>query len=204
MSVTRGAGATHDVLMEQHAFLERAFEQYGKATYKFAYRLTGNDEDASDLMQDAFIRVFRAWKSFKPGTSFLSWIYRIETNIYLDELRRRKVRVYQGVSERAVATVDEYVETQLSEPVSKALEELTPLQRKIVFLALVDGCTYREVAQIVGCSIGTVRSRLHRARALLRERLADVAHLSGSAVRMSVTSNAGATHHGLSRTMRAS
>jgi RNA polymerase sigma-70 factor (ECF subfamily) len=188
--------------MEQSAFLEHAIERYGKATYKFAYRLTGNDEDASDLTQDAFIRVFRAWKSFKPGTSFLSWIYRIETNLYLDELRRRKVRFYQGVPERAVATIDEYVEAQLSEPVSKALGELSGVQRKIVMLALVDGCTYREIAAILGCSIGTIRSRLHRARALLRKSLAGVSNLSGAHVRVSVTSNDAATHYGLNRYMR--
>ncbi|MGA9272086.1 MAG: sigma-70 family RNA polymerase sigma factor, partial [Candidatus Cybelea sp.] len=67
--------------MEQQAFLERAIEQYGKATYNFAYRLTQNEPDARDLTQEAYIRVFRAWKSFKPGTSFLSWIYRIITNL---------------------------------------------------------------------------------------------------------------------------
>jgi RNA polymerase sigma-70 factor (ECF subfamily) len=156
--------------MEQQAFLERAVEQYGKATYNFAYRLTGNDADASDLTQEAFIRVFRAWQSFKPGTSFLSWIYRIVTNLYRDELRRRKSRFYQEeIPERAVAPIDEYVEAHLSEPVSKALADLTPEQRKIVLLADVEGCSYQEIGQIVGCSVGTVRSRLHRARGQLRK-----------------------------------
>lgn len=156
--------------MEQQAFLERAVEQYGKATYNFAYRLTGNDADASDLTQEAFIRVFRAWQSFKPGTSFLSWIYRIVTNLYRDELRRRKGRFYQEeIPERAVAPIEEYVEAHLSEPVSKALADLTPEQRKIVLLADVEGCSYQEIGQIVGCSVGTVRSRLHRARGQLRK-----------------------------------
>ena len=156
--------------MEQQAFLERAIEQYGKATYNFAYRLTGNDADASDLTQEAFIRVFRAWQSFKPGTSFLSWIYRIVTNLYRDELRRRKSRFYQEeIPERAVAPIEEYVEAHLSEPVSKALADLTPEQRKIVLLADVEGCSYQEIGQIVGCSVGTVRSRLHRARGQLRK-----------------------------------
>lgn len=156
--------------MEQQAFLERAIEQYGKATYNFAYRLTGNDADASDLTQEAFIRVFRAWQSFKPGTSFLSWIYRIVTNLYRDELRRRKSRFYQEeIPESAVAPIDEYVEAHLSEPVSKALADLTPEQRKIVLLADVEGCSYQEIGQIVGCSVGTVRSRLHRARGQLRK-----------------------------------
>jgi len=156
--------------MEQQAFLERAIEQYGKATYNFAYRLTGNDADASDLTQEAFIRVFRAWQSFKPGTSFLSWIYRIVTNLYRDELRRRKSRFYQEeMPERAVAPIEEYVEGHLSEPVSKALADLAPEHRKIVLLADVEGCSYQEIGQIVGCSVGTVRSRLHRARGQLRK-----------------------------------
>ena len=84
---------------EQSAFLERAIEQYGKATYNFAYRLTHNEADARDLTQDAFIRVYRAWRSFKPGTSFLSWIYRIVTNLYRDELRRRKGRYQEEIPE---------------------------------------------------------------------------------------------------------
>ena len=77
---------------EATEFLERAMEQYGKATYNFAYRLTQNEADARDLTQDAFIRVYRAWRSFVPGTSFLSWIYRIVTNLHRDELRRQKGR----------------------------------------------------------------------------------------------------------------
>jgi RNA polymerase sigma-70 factor (ECF subfamily) len=172
VSVTCVAGAAHDEFMEQHTFLERAIEQYGRATYKFAYGLTGNDADASDLTQEAFIRVFRAWQSFKPGTSFLSWIYRIETNLYRDELRRRKGRVFRGaVPERAVAPIEDYVEAHLSEPVSIALAGLTQAQRKIVLLADVDGYSYREIGLIVGCTVGSVRSRLHRARGLLRKLL---------------------------------
>ncbi|MBV9333405.1 MAG: sigma-70 family RNA polymerase sigma factor [Candidatus Eremiobacteraeota bacterium] len=158
--------------MEQYTFLERAIEQYGRATYKFAYGLTGNDADASDLTQEAFIRVLRAWQSFKPGTSFLSWMYKIETNLYRDELRRRKGRFYHGaIPERSVAPIDEYVEAHLSEPVSKALSGLTHVQRKVVLLADVDGYSYREIGEIVGCTVGTVRSRLHRARSRLRKLL---------------------------------
>ncbi len=167
--------------MEQNAFLERAIEQYGKATYNFAYRLTGNDADASDLTQEAFVRVYRAWRSFKPGTSFLSWIYRIVTNLHRDELRRRKGRYqeeipddsdpqqYRGVQRLAIQPIEEYVEAQLSEPVSKALADLTPEQRSIVLLADIEECSYEEIGQIVGCSVGTVRSRLHRARGQLRK-----------------------------------
>lgn len=164
---------------EQAAFLERAIEQYGNATYNFAFRLTHNEADARDLTQEAFLRVYRAWQSFKPGTSFLSWIYRIVTNLHRDELRRRKGRYLEEIPEDdtqyhsgdrplAVAPIDDYVESLFSEPLAKALDELGAEQRQIVMLADVEGFSYHEIAGIVGCSVGTVRSRLHRARALLR------------------------------------
>ena len=165
---------------EQQAFLERAMQQYGKATYNFAYRLTGNEADARDLAQDAFIRVYRAWRSFQPGTSFLSWVYRIVTNLHRDELRRRKGRFYEELPEDnvpqdfggqrplAVTPIDDYVERQLGAPLSRALGQLSTEQRQVVILADIEEYSYQEIAEIMGCSIGTVRSRLHRARALLR------------------------------------
>jgi RNA polymerase sigma-70 factor (ECF subfamily) len=165
---------------DQTAFLERAMGQYGKATYNFAYRLTGNEADARDLTQDAFIRVYKAWRSFQPGTSFLSWIYRIVTNLYRDELRRRKGRyqeeipednapqAYGGQRPLAVTPIDDYVERQFSEPLSRALALLSSDQRQVVVLADIEEYSYQEIAEVMGCSIGTVRSRLHRARALLR------------------------------------
>jgi RNA polymerase sigma-70 factor, ECF subfamily len=166
---------------EQAAFLERAIEQYGKATYTFALRLTHNDADARDLTQEAFIRVYRAWKSFQPGTSFLSWVYRILTNLHRDELRRRKGRYLEEIPEDnapqafggerplAVEPIEELVESQLGETVSKALAALSPDQRQVVVLADIEEYSYQEIAEIVGCSIGTVRSRLHRARSQLRK-----------------------------------
>lgn len=166
---------------EQSAFLERAIEQYGKATYSYALRLTQNEADARDLAQEAFIRVYRAWKSFVPGTSFLSWIYRIVTNLHRDELRRRKGRyleeipddnapqAFGGSRPLAVEPIEDLVESQFSENVSKALAALSPDQRQVVVLADIEELSYQEIAEIVGCSIGTVRSRLHRARYQLRK-----------------------------------
>ena len=166
---------------EQSTFLEQAIEQYGKATYSFALRLTHNEADARDLTQEAFIRVYRAWKSFVPGTSFLSWIYRIVTNLHRDELRRRKGRYQEEIPDdnepqafggtRPLATepIEDLVESQYSETVSKALAALSPDQRQVIVLADVEEYSYQEIAEIVGCSIGTVRSRLHRARQQLRK-----------------------------------
>jgi RNA polymerase sigma factor (sigma-70 family) len=168
---------------EAAAFLERAMQQYGKATYNFAYRLTGNEADARDLTQDAFIRVFRAWRSFVPGTSFLSWIYRIVTNLHRDELRRRKGRFQEELPEDnapqafggsrplAVDPIEDYMAAQLSESLLRSLNVLSPEQHQVIVLADVEEYSYQEIADIMGCSIGTVRSRLHRARAMLRRLL---------------------------------
>lgn len=165
---------------EQSAFLERAIDEYGKATYNFALRLTHNEAEAADLTQEAFIRVYRAWQSFVPGTSFLSWVYRIVTNLHRDELRRRKGRYqeelpednapqeYGGDRPLAVTPIEDYVEGQLGETLARALDRLSSDQRQVVLLADVEEYSYQEIAEIMGCSIGTVRSRLHRARALLR------------------------------------
>ena len=174
---------------EQTAFLEEAMTRFGRQTYNYAYRLTGNMADARDLSQEAFIRVYRAWRSFRPGTSFLAWIYRITTNLYRDELRRRKGVYAQPLPDdstghersseaAAVNPIETLHEHQLSAPTERALLQLTPEQRAVVVLADVDEHSYQEIADIVGCSIGTVRSRLHRARAQLRklvlkERLAE-------------------------------
>ena len=153
--------------------------KYGRQTYNYAFRLTSNEADARDLTPEAFIRVFRAWQSFRPGTSFLSWIYRIVTNLYRDELRRRKGVFTQPLPEdnqplerpADQATHDPIAtlhERQLSAAMDSALRQLTADQRTVVVLADVEQHSYQEIADIVGCSIGTVRSRLHRARSHLR------------------------------------
>jgi RNA polymerase sigma-70 factor, ECF subfamily len=164
---------------EQIAFVEEAMAKFGRQTYNYAYRLTSNEADARDLAQDAFIRVFRAWQSFRPGTSFLAWIYRIVTNLHRDELRRRKGIFTQPLPEdnqpqetpHAVTVHDPITamhEQQLSPAMDRALRGLTPEQRTVVILADVEDYSYQEIALTVGCSIGTVRSRLHRARSQLR------------------------------------
>ncbi len=152
---------------------------YGKQTYNYAYRLAGNEADARDLTQEAFIRVFRAWRSFQPGTSFLSWIYRIVTNLHRDQLRKRKGIFLQELpddnmpQELPKETLHDPIgamhEQQLSASVENALRQLTPDQRAVVLLADVEERSYQEIADILACSIGTVRSRLHRARLQLRK-----------------------------------
>lgn len=153
---------------------------YGKQTYNYAYRLTGNEADARDLTQEAFLRVFRAWRSFQPGTSFLSWIYRIVTNLHRDQLRKRKGVFLQELPDDNIShelpkdtlrhdPITAIHEQQLSASVENALRQLTPDQRAVVILADVEERSYQEIADVLACSIGTVRSRLHRARQQLRK-----------------------------------
>lgn len=155
-------------------------ETYGKQTYNYAYRLAGNEADARDLTQEAFVRVFRAWRSFQPGTSFLSWIYRIVTNLHRDQLRKRKGVFLQELPDDNMPhelpketlqhdPISAIHEQQLSSVVENALHQLTPDQRAVVILADVEERSYQEIADVLACSIGTVRSRLHRARQQLRK-----------------------------------
>jgi len=162
--------------------------KFGRQTYNYAYRLCGNEADARDLTQEAFIRVFRAWQSFRPGTSFLAWIYRIVTNLHRDELRRRKGVFAQPLPddnqphEQAAPhhdPIEAMHERQLSAGMERALRALTPEQRSVILLADVEEYSYQQIADVLGCSIGTVRSRLHRARAQLR-RLLEREHATGS------------------------
>jgi RNA polymerase sigma-70 factor (ECF subfamily) len=153
---------------------------YGKQTYNYAYRLAGNEADARDLTQEAFLRVFRAWRSFQPGTSFLSWIYRIVTNLHRDQLRKRKGVFLQELPDDNMPhelpqeelrhdPITAIHEQQLSAAVENALRQLTSDQRAVVILADVEERSYQEIADVLACSIGTVRSRLHRARQQLRK-----------------------------------
>lgn len=175
----RGLAGTGPPSPEQVAFVEEAMGKFGRQTYNYAYRLTGNEADARDLTQDAFIRVFRAWQSFRPGTSFLAWIYRIVTNLYRDELRRRKGIFAQPLPDDTQAQdqaprhdpIAAMHERELSAGMDRALRDLTPEQRSVIVLADVEDYSYQEIADVIGCSIGTVRSRLHRARAQLRKLL---------------------------------
>ncbi|MBC5825818.1 MAG: sigma-70 family RNA polymerase sigma factor [Candidatus Eremiobacteraeota bacterium] len=176
----RARGPASAPTPEQSEFVERAITQFGRQAYNYAYRLTNNESDARDITQEAFIRVFRAWRSFQEGTSFLSWIYRIITNLYRDELRRRKgvftqplpednqprERSAERDSHDPIAAIHEH---QLSSIMERALAQLTADQRAVVVLADVEQYSYQEIADTIGCSIGTVRSRLHRARAQLRK-----------------------------------
>ena len=144
--------------------------------YRFAYYLTGNAPDSEDLLQQAAEEAFRAFHRFQPGTRFDRWLFRIMHNSFVDRLRRerrRKIFSLDDVSGTAVmdptAGPSEAAEGALDGPVLRALRALPPDARAVVALVDLQGLPYEAAAEILRCPIGTVRSRLHRARLALRE-----------------------------------
>jgi RNA polymerase sigma-70 factor, ECF subfamily len=166
---------------------EALVRQYQEQIYRVAYRMTGNHEDAQDLVQDALIEAYESFGRFERGTHFDRWIYRIMSNTNIDKLRRRpKVQIDSldapvmmedgsGV-ERDIADETEDPETRLmhgllEEPLQQALDALPQEFRSVVVLSDMEGLSYEEISHTLCCPVGTVRSRLHRGRNLLRKML---------------------------------
>lgn len=159
--------------------------------YAAAMRMTRNPADAADLVQETFVKAYGAWSSFTQGTNLKAWLYRILTNTYINIYRKRQREPFQG-------TIDELEDWQLggaesttashsrsaeaeaidhmpASVVKDALQEVPEDFRLAVYLADVEGFSYQEIADIMKTPIGTVMSRLHRGRRMLRELLADYA-----------------------------
>jgi len=159
--------------------------------YGAALRLTRSESDAEDLVQDTLLKAYRFYDRFEPGTNFRAWLLRVLTNTFINKYRRthreRKLLdgdsgepVGDGVMSRAAmrALTDPVGETMrplLAREIQVALDELSDEHRLMIVLADVEELSYKEIADIVGCPIGTVMSRLHRARKQLQQRLIETA-----------------------------
>jgi RNA polymerase sigma factor (sigma-70 family) len=159
---------------------EQIVTEHSGRVYRLAYRLTGNRHDAEDLTQETFVRVFRSLSGYTPG-SFEGWLHRITTNLFLDSARRRTRIRMDPLGEDAervpggsgLGTPERGFEHgNLDHDVQRALDELSPEFRAAVVLCDIEGLSYEEIAVTLGVKLGTVRSRIHRARAQLREALA--------------------------------
>ncbi|GAB2764681.1 RNA polymerase sigma factor SigE [Nocardioides salsibiostraticola] len=157
---------------------DEVVEQHSARVYRLAYRLTGNRHDAEDLTQEVFVRVFRSLDTYTPGT-FGGWLHRITTNLFLDQARRKQRIRFDALSDERAdrltsgdpAPETAYDDRTFDDDIERALATLPPDFRAAVVLCDVEGLTYEEIAEIMGAKLGTVRSRIHRGRAMLREAL---------------------------------
>lgn len=169
---------------------DQIVSRHTSQVHRHALRLTGNRADADDLTQDVFVRVFRSLDTWSAGSSgsFEGWLHRVTTNLFLDQLRRRRRLQFEPIENSAdgfgalgasPASSELALHGALDDDVEAALSGLTPEFREAVLLADVDGLSYEEVAEVLGLKLGTVRSRIHRGRARLRRTLAHRAPSGG-------------------------
>jgi RNA polymerase sigma-70 factor (ECF subfamily) len=153
--------------------------RHSDRVYRLAYRLTGNRPDAEDLTQEVFVRVFRSLHTYTPGT-FEGWLHRITTNLFLDQARRKQRIRFDALPEdadnrlpsAAVGPETASMDQQFDADVEAALAVLPADFRAAVVLCDVEGLSYEEIADVLDVKMGTVRSRIHRGRAMLRKELA--------------------------------
>ncbi len=175
---------------------KEAFEQlvklYQNKVYALCYQLTSNQTDAQDLAQEAFVKAYRSLSGFRNEADFGTWMHRITVNLWINTRRRKKPEVSldatidtgNGEISFEVAsggeTPDEQLERkELSMLVKLALNDLSEEHRTVLVLREMQGYNYEEIAQITGCSLGTVKSRINRARQNLKEKVLKQAHARG-------------------------
>ena len=162
--------------------------KYRERVYSVIYNLTSNREDASDLTQETFIKAFQSINRFKGKSSFFTWLYRIALNTSLTYLRKNKLRRFfsfekmvdedhsEGFIENMTADSDSdkaALMSELQEKLNDAFQKLSVKHRTVITLFEIDGLSHKEIADIVGASVGTVRSRLHYAKQFLQGELKD-------------------------------
>jgi RNA polymerase sigma-70 factor, ECF subfamily len=187
-----GHGETAD---ERHARFERDALQYLDQLYAGALRMTRNPADAEDIVQETYAKAYASFHQFTPGTNLKAWLYRILTNTYINSYRKkqREPQLSDGekVEDWQLARAESHtsgglksaemvaLENLPDSDVKEALQQLAPDFRLAVYLADVEGFSYKEIAEIMGTPIGTVMSRLNRGRTQLRGLLADYARERG-------------------------
>lgn len=168
----------------------RLLAAHQEKLYRVAFRMAGQREEAEDLLQDALIEAYKSFQRFQRGTYFDKWLYRIMTNTFIDRQRHKKrvghvdlldSPLYSGSEDGEIQGREipdwesdparEVLKDQFSEPVQKALDSLSAEFRMVIILSDIEEFSYEEISEMMTTPIGTVRSRLHRARAELRKHL---------------------------------
>lgn len=191
---TDAAGPVRQELTQeerQQLFEEQALP-YIDRLYSAALRYTRNPADAEDLVQETFAKAYSAFHQFEPGTNLRAWLYRILTNTYINEYRKRQRRpdeypqeeiddfsLYDWIGGAGRSAEHEVLDRITADEVRHALADLPETFRLAVYLADVEGFSYKEIADIMGTPVGTVMSRLHRGRKALQRALAEYARGRG-------------------------
>src|SRR5208283_3203290 len=197
--VTRTADSETPAPVEEEVLVRKArlgeleaydelVRRYQERIYATIYHMTSNHEDANDLAQESFIKAFQALKTFKGGSSFYTWLYRIAVNKTINFLKQRKNRTHMSLNNLdfnaehdpdLVALISEQTPrraaglTELQEKLNEALMKLSESHRLVVVMHDVQGLSHEEIAEAMDCNVGTVRSRLFYARQQLQGFLAD-------------------------------
>jgi RNA polymerase sigma-70 factor (ECF subfamily) len=179
---------------ERKKRFERDALQYMNQLYAAAMRYTKNPEDAQDLVQDTYAKAYTSFHQFEPGTNLKAWLYRVLTTTFINTYRKDQRRPQTSDSEledwqiaeasshtsdQGKSSEDVVLENLPDSDIKNALAEIPEEFRMAVYLADVEGFSYKEIAEIVGVPAGTVMSRLHRGRKQLREKLTDYARERG-------------------------
>lgn len=168
---------------------EKELLPHMQALYNFAYHLVGNEDDANDLVQETFLKAYRFINSYEKGTNAKAWLFKILKNAFINEYRKKTKRPGQVDYEDVlsyheaddvtyVGSLDlrqEVYQDMMGDEVTRALNALPIEFRTVILLCDVEGFTYEEIAKIIDIPIGTVRSRLFRARNMLKEKLREYA-----------------------------
>ncbi len=179
--------------LEKGRIFDKEFLPHIDSMYNFAYRLAFDEDDAKDLVQETYLKAFRFINSFEQGTNAKAWLFRILKNSFINDFRKRSKEpskvdyqevetFYNSEDTEISATTDLRVETvqhMIGDEISNALNSLAVDFRTVIILCDLEGFTYEEMAKILDIPIGTVRSRLHRARNLLKEKLQSYAESMG-------------------------
>ncbi len=176
-----------------HADFEKEILPHTDALFNYALRITGDSDDADDLVQETLLKAFRFFDKFEKGTNSKAWLFRILKNSYINEYRRQvkepnKVdyedvqNFYENIKATDVKTQhyeEDAFNNLLDDNISNAITKLPEDFRTVIILSDIEGYTYEEIADFVDCPVGTVRSRLHRARKMLYAQLYEYAEGKG-------------------------
>jgi RNA polymerase sigma-70 factor (ECF subfamily) len=164
------------------------------ALFTFAYHLTYNEDDANDLVQETYLKAFRFIDKYNEGTNAKAWLFKILKNAFINQYRRKSkqptqvdyedITSYQDVEEESSLSGyadlrEEMFQTMMGDEVTNAINALPVDFRVVILLCDIEGFTYEEISKILDIPIGTVRSRLHRARNMLKEKLREYARTMG-------------------------